>query len=183
MSWALYGDHGKDLDPTSILVLVVLADHAGTDGIAWPSWSTIGRGARCSRATVHRRLVELTDARLVTPAAPEWCPAAWQNIPANTRPVAYRLALPGSQAETSRGLRNGTQGSQEPGLGVSAVRPKPKQPNQLRARDSDTPTAGLPAFQPFDAQERYSEQAAARHVDHAAGAARARAALKESRHA
>ena len=168
LTWALYGHH-KNLDPTARLVLVVMADKASDDHLAWPSWATLAQGAGVSRATVARRVRDLEDTGLITQVPAEQCPAAWAHIPTDRRPKAYRLAVPGSQVETPRGLRIGGAGSQKQGYGVSAVRPDPNNPKD--------PGAATPTPPPWDSQTVYRERAEAAHVDHAAHITRIRQQL------
>ena len=134
LTWALYGDHGRDLDPAAKLMLVVMADHAGPEGLAWPSWQTLAQGAGVSRSTVARRVALLLDRGLIAPVPAEGCPASWATIREDRRPKAYRLALPtGYQAGTPsgpRGVRPGGTGSHHTPHGVSAVTPEPNNPNE-----------------------------------------------------
>jgi len=134
VSWALYGDHGE-LDPTSKLVLIVLADHAGEHGLAWPSRPTIARAVGCSVDTVDRRIRRLIDDGLVEYAGENYLPAAYAEIPVDRRPRAYRLA--GPQAAASRGRRMRRPGPQNAATGVAELcGPNPKNPKNIaRARD------------------------------------------------
>lgn len=191
MTWALYGDHGQ-LDPTARLVLVVLADHAGTDGIAWPGRRTMAKAAGCSHDTVERRLVDLVDAGVIRRAEPDECPAAWHAHRADRRPNAY--ALTGTQTPSTgtqvaypsgaTGTQTGATGTQNRAHGYAAVRTEPKEPNTNHARASRAaprapsdarphPVCGHihdPADTPCPRRQR-PEIAAA-------GAARARAAMR-----
>ena len=161
MTWALYGDRGT-LDPADKLLLVVLADHAGPEGIAWPSWSILAQGSGLSRATVARRIPGLVDRGLIERVEDEHCPASWAKMRADRRPKAYRLA--GSQIATPqrpRGLTSAATGSQIGPHGVSAVRPNTKEPKEPNAH----------------VREAHQARAAAASVDHKAWAAKIREGL------
>lgn len=190
LTWALYGDHG-DLDPTARLVLVVLGDHAGTEGIAWPSRQTMAAAAGCSHDTVERRLRELVDRGLIRRADPDECPHAWRSHRADRRPNAYVLTgthtpATGTQPaypSTATGTQTGATGTQNRPHGYAAVRTEPKEPNTKDARarasgpsrpDSTRPCDVCRHIHPPDAEHlrRRPELATA-------GAARARQALAE----
>ena len=172
MVWALYGDHG-DLDPTARLVLVVLADHAGTEGIAWPSRARIAKAAGCSVDTVDRRTRELVDAGVIALARPEECPAAWQAHRPDRRPVAYSLtgtqppttgpqpAATGPQhsgAAGSTGPQTDATGPQHAGHGAAAVRHEPKEPNLEKTRARATPPTAAPYAPPASSTRPDSQQ-------------------------
>lgn len=161
MTWALYGDH-KDLEPADRLLLVVLADHAGPEGIAWPSWNVLAQGSGLSRATVARRIPGLVERGLIEPVAAEHCPASWAKMQPNRRPKAYRLQ--GSHIATPvrpRGLTSKGLGSQNQGSGVSTVRPNTKEPKHPNAH----------------VREAHQARAAAASVDHKAWATKIREGL------
>lgn len=143
VAWALYGRHRGDLDPSSRLVLVVLADHAGTDGVAWPGRDTIARAVGVSVDTVDRRLAGLARLGLITRAAADEVPHAWQSIRPDRRPRAYRLNFTGPQpaaspratgphasgaAEPNGAATRRATGPQNTPHGAAAVRHEPKEP-------------------------------------------------------
>lgn len=149
LSWALYGEHGE-LDPAARMVLVVLADHAGTEHVAWPSRATMAAAAGVSHDTVERRLRELTDRGLIRRAEPAELPAAWHGHRADRRPHAYRLAVTGTQPaypSPPTGTQTPPTGTQHADHGYAAVRTEPKEPNtnlRARARDDSRPDALRP---------------------------------------
>jgi len=47
------------LKPASLRVWLIMSAHANKDGIAWPSYSTLGKTLQMGRSTVHRAIQEL----------------------------------------------------------------------------------------------------------------------------
>jgi hypothetical protein len=90
VGWAIHLAHPQ-VDSAGAMVLVVLADHAGTDGIAWPGLDRLAELAGCSRDTVRRRLLLLHELGLIAPAHPDHLPHAWQALRPDRRPVAYAV--------------------------------------------------------------------------------------------
>lgn len=156
LTQALYGDHGA-LDATSRLILIVLADNAGTEGVAWPSRYTIARATGLSMDTVDRRLAVLLRAGKIAPADPNAVPHAWRTWRGDRRPKAYKV-LPrpaksypqdkatGPQSPAAPSEATGPQtdatGPQNRAYGAATVRPnqelKPKY-EQSRAGAREAP--------------------------------------------
>lgn len=137
LTWALYGDHGE-LDATARLVLCVLGDHAGTEGVAWPSRQTMAGAAGVSLDTVDRRLRELVDAGVIRQAAPAELPAAWHAIRGDRRPRGYVLdggtgPQPAAPCPPT-GPQTEPTGPQNRAHGAAAVRHEPNEPNLERTR-------------------------------------------------
>jgi hypothetical protein len=125
VGWALYGDHPGHLDATSRLILVVLADHAGTDGVAWPSLARIAELTGTSRDTVRRRLLDLHEAELIGPAHPDDTPAGWHQQRADRRPAAWQLRpATGSQPATPSPARGSSRATSQTGHGVAGETPR-----------------------------------------------------------
>src|SRR5690242_17939360 len=50
------------IDPTAKLILIILAEHANDDGVAWPSVETIAKLACITTRRAHIQLKALKDA-------------------------------------------------------------------------------------------------------------------------
>lgn len=126
MLWALY-DAPTD-EAQSTLILVALAENASDNGTAaWPSISTIARKARCSERTVHRKLRELEELRLIRRGDQRHV----AHLDGRYRPVVYDLALHRSRGDRLSplgGFRGDTAG--HPGVTPLADEPslEPKPP-------------------------------------------------------
>jgi hypothetical protein len=62
MTWAF----DLPLEPRAKIALLAIADHAGDDGVAWPSRDLIAQKSSQSRATVNRRMAYLTELGVLT---------------------------------------------------------------------------------------------------------------------
>jgi hypothetical protein len=88
MAWVLECAEGVT-DARALLVMLSIANHANERGEnSWPGLDTIAREARCSRATVQRRLRELVDAGEIL--VEKNAGGTWDQ-PANRRPNRYKL--------------------------------------------------------------------------------------------
>lgn len=88
--WAL--EEAPVDDPQAVLVLIALADRANSDGTAaFPSHEWISQRARCSVATVKRRLTMLEQDGLICRGDQGILAAT--SIPANRRPIVWNLDL------------------------------------------------------------------------------------------
>ena len=124
ITWALHGDHPR-LDPAARLLLVALADHAGQEGVAWPSRTRLARMVGVSVDTIDRRMRLLIDTGVIRPADDTEIPAGWATMPGNRRPTAYVLQGPQPAApSTHRGRSTAAQGPQASRSGAAAVRHK-----------------------------------------------------------
>lgn len=100
MLWAL-NDAPVD-DGTAVLVLIGLADNAHEDGTAsYPSWKTLSRRARCSTATVRRKLRALEAVGLIKRGDQ----ALAHRLPPSHRTVVYDLCM-NLTWDTAPGLRS-----------------------------------------------------------------------------
>lgn len=182
---AMYADR-KDLDPVGRLILIYLAEHAGQEGVAWPSRSAIAGWANVSVDTVDRRVADLLGMGLIVEASPDETPAAWHQWRADRRPKAYRLTGPQTAAPYKNGAAEpAPRGRNTPGHGAAAVRHETRtetEGNRAGARevlDDGRPSAQSrnPAYTPLDTQQLYRARNAAAGVDHHARAQAARSAL------
>ncbi len=55
----------QDLEPTTKLVLLALADHADDDGVCWPGMRLVAQKAGISKRTAQRHVKKLEDAGLL----------------------------------------------------------------------------------------------------------------------
>jgi hypothetical protein len=141
LTWAMYTTH--DVDTISRFVLVVLADHAGPEDVAWPSRQRIADAMNASVDTVDRRLVRLAEAGLIEklddgdPRVPE----SFRSMRADRRTQPYLLLVTGPQSAApysprgrSSAAPSASTGPQDSAHGAAAVRHEPKEPNEeLRA--------------------------------------------------
>jgi len=192
LTWAMYTPH--DVDTISRFVLVVLADHAGPEDVAWPSRQRIADAINASVDTVDRRLAVLVEAGLVEKLADDdpRVPDSFRSMRADRRTQPYRLCIttgPQSAAPSeSRGRTaaapQASTGPQDSAHGAAAVRHEPKEPKKelragARARDPDwRPDSRRPHrtcghIHPDDAPCPRTQPADVAH----AGATRARQAL------
>lgn len=133
-SWVYYSEDTADLDPTSKLILAILADCASKEGTgAYPSRTTIAKSVNVSVDTVDRRLRELAAQGLIERGDQ----ALVEHFPKHRRPVVYNLILPVDNSSIwGRKLRpraeNGAANEGRVGpqkgaeWGRTAVRHKPK---------------------------------------------------------
>ena len=100
-------EHAPTNKSTELVVLYSLADRAADDGTgAWPSWATLQKEARASRATVARTLGRLEEKGLISRGDQTILDRL--NYPRDRRPVVWDLnmsldrddAEAGSQIET-----------------------------------------------------------------------------------
>ena len=68
MSWeaTTWARSVQDIDPTSKLVLLLLADHVSKEGIVYPAISKLAEDACVGRNTVKRRLALLVEKGLIS---------------------------------------------------------------------------------------------------------------------
>src|SRR5215217_8300751 len=62
LNWAI---RAAAPDPSSKLILILLANYANHDGQAWPSLTTLATQSGLDRRTVMRKIGELIDAKLI----------------------------------------------------------------------------------------------------------------------
>ncbi|MCY4726728.1 helix-turn-helix domain-containing protein [Nocardioides sp. STR2] len=90
MVWAL--KHAPVIDAQEHLVLIGLADHAGSNGTgAWPSRATLAEYARCTERTVGTKLRRLAEAGIIRRGDQRIV----GHLRADRRPVVYDLAMDG----------------------------------------------------------------------------------------
>ena len=77
------------------LVLLKLMDHAGGDGIAWPSQLTIAEDLGMGRATVQRALVRLVEVGAIAEHEPGRSGRAtrYRILPSRAQPASHRGTL------------------------------------------------------------------------------------------
>jgi len=128
-------DTYQQVDGTELLVLIILADHSNSEGIAWPSIDRMARMARRSKRTVleclgaletagyvdrHRRFNE--DGKQIT--------TLYRLLPPdqidNPQPVDNRGAVDRTPTGEGANPRTG-EGAKSAGLGVRSTAPKPKE--------------------------------------------------------
>jgi len=137
MLWALHD--APVTDPTTLVVLIALADHAADDGTgAFPSLDTIARYARCSRDTARRHVKQLAEAGVIVPGNPQLTAYIRQD----RRPVVWDMAysmgfttgVQGATPSQPRGSTGPATGWQKGPHGVAPVPPEPNNQKQTRAR-------------------------------------------------
>lgn len=115
LGWALDARRTGDLPDGARLVLLVLADHASSDGEhAWPSKATIGARINMQPRTVARHLSLLRDRGLIA----EGDQRLVSHVPHYLRPTVYDLALSDPMSEVTPGGNSG----QTPCQSVSSPR-------------------------------------------------------------
>ena len=68
MSWEAtsWARNVRDIDPTSKLILILLADHVSVSNTVFPAIGTLADDACVSRATIKRRLSQLSEKKLIS---------------------------------------------------------------------------------------------------------------------
>lgn len=194
MLWAL--EEAPVGEAVDVLILLAYANHANEHGISWPSIKRVSKTARCSRATLYRRLDKLREAGLMERVDETETPSGWLRIRQDRRPTAYRLRVDrsasGSHDETRRDPDSVSQieTDDEPrGLtgethGVSLVRHEPR-------TEPRTDTSPLVVMSP-NARARANDESwrvvdnrtdEERRKDYREGYAKAMQALAEARQA
>lgn len=105
-------------------VLLVYADFAGEDGIAWPAQDKVRTAAGCSVDTVRRSLAVLTRANILQPMTAadltNEARAKYERISPDRRPKVYRLNLTGLHHATSQAATPQVATSQIAATGVAS---------------------------------------------------------------
>lgn len=142
MGWALDARRTGDLPDGARLVLLVLADHASTDGEhAWPSKATIGARINMQPRTVGRHLALLRDRGLIS----EGDQRLVSHVPHYLRPTVYDLALDHPTSAVTPGDKSGPTPRQSVSTPHVRTVAQTKNLNPLPNPTPQTPRAALAA--------------------------------------
>lgn len=150
-------------DTTAKLVLIVLADYANDEGMAWPSVDTLTREVEVGSRTIQRSLRKLEALGLIRKGDQSFA----SRYRVDHRPVVYRLLPNGVTSKTPRTALDGVTLTtpREPVDGVTPVTPRGTSrgdthvahgvtPVTSRGDTHDTQTLKEPPLEPRESRAR-----------------------------